>query len=463
MNSKQIQKTRRDFLTQSSVLATMGLATSLTPELLFGKSKTDLKGVTIEYWNMIGVQNKIVRQLSENIVKSFEKRTGAKVKVSWNGYGDIIGPKYRTNMIGGIKPTVFDACARWTGQLRGFLRPMNDFIDNNLDYQTKSAIDWTFPIIKKQNSGFKDSNNIMDMPFGLIAQAPALVRRDHFEKAGIDFDRNFPIRDTDHYVELCKQLQSSGIKYPTEVYGKIWDFADTQLNGWIRSVDATKDDFLDPTWSYSNATSDAWIKGVQFYVDLYRKHKFSSPQTVGSSDEASVEELIKGRKSIVHCDLLNRGTLLAKAPNEMSDGTIQWSPQFPITGGNSGSNSVLAWFPMYIVKQDGPDANLKEEAAFEFIKEWLLPENQIAYAKSSGFSVRKDTWDALNGSADGYAEAMKAMLDTRVPPGVWANHPKSVDFQYNLLAPHGQKMFQGSPVEKELEAYESKVNAALKA
>ena len=152
MNSKQIQKTRRDFLTQSSVLATMGLATSLTPELLFGKSKTDLKGVTIEYWNMIGVQNKIVRQLSENIVKSFEKRTGAKVKVSWNGYGDIIGPKYRTNMIGGIKPTVFDACARWTGQLRGFLRPMNDFIDNNLDYQTKSAIDWTFPIIKKQNS-----------------------------------------------------------------------------------------------------------------------------------------------------------------------------------------------------------------------------------------------------------------------------------------------------------------------
>ena len=454
---------RRDFLKRSGGLAALGIATSLTPELLFATAKTDLKGVTIDYWNMIGVQNKLVRQLSEDIIKSFEQRTGAKVNVSWNGYGDIIGPKYRTNLKGGIKPTLFDACARWTGQLRPFLRPMNDFIDNNLDATTRAAIEWTFPIIKQQNSGFSDADSIMDLPFGLIAQAPALVRRDHFEKAGIDFDKNFPIRDTDHYIELCKELQASGIKYPTEVYGKIWDFADTQLNGWIRSVDTTTDDFLDSTWSHSTATSEAWFKGVQFYIDVYRKHKVSSPKTVQSSDEASVEELIKGRKSIVHADLLNRGTLLTKAPDEMKDGTIQWSPQFPLTGGNSGSHACLAWFPMCIVKQDGPEAAIKEEATFEFIKEWLLPENQIAYAKVSGFGARKDTWKDLMGAPDKYAEAMIAMLETPVPPRAWANHPKSVDFQYNLLAPHGQKMFQGASVEEELKAYANEVNDALRA
>ena len=65
------------------------------------------------------------------------------------------------------------------------------------------------------------------------------------------------------------------------------------------------------------------------------------------------------------------------------------------------------------------------------------------------------------GAADGYGEAMIAMLETPTPPRAWSNHPKSVDFQYNLLAPHGQKMLQGAPVETELKAYAAKVDEAL--
>jgi hypothetical protein len=36
-----------------------------------------------------------------------------------------------------------------------------------------------------------------------------------------------------------------------------------------------------------------------------------------------------------------------------------------------------------------------------------------------------------------------------------------VDFQYNLIAPHGQKMLQGASVEEELAAYAKEVDAAL--
>ena len=129
----------------------------------------------------------------------------------------------------------------------------------------------------------------------------------------------------------------------------------------------------------------------------------------------------------------------------------------------SDDNLQLPELYPHIVKQDGVDAAIKEEAAFEFIKEWLLPENQIAYAKVSGFGSRKDTWNELMGAPDGYAEAMIAMLNTPTPPRAWANHPKSVDFQYNLLAPHGQKMLQGAPVEAELKAYADEVNETLKA
>jgi hypothetical protein len=52
------------------------------------------------------------------------------------------------------------------------------------------------------------------------------------------------------------------------------------------------------------------------------------------------------------------------------------------------------------------------------------------------------------------------MIDDK--SGVWSNHPRSVDIQYNLLALHGQKMLQGAPVEEELAAYAEEVNRALK-
>jgi multiple sugar transport system substrate-binding protein len=452
---------RRDFLRMTTALGALGITTSLTPDLLYAQAKTDLSGVEIDYWNMIGVQNKLVRQLSESIVKAFEQKTGAKVNTTWNSYGDIIGPKYRTNFQGGVKPVVFDATDRWTGQLRDFLRPMDEFIEGSWEDEARGGIEWCLPLIRQQNSGFPNGNEICDLPFALIPQAPYVARRDHFEQAGLDFEQNFPIRDTDHFVEVCKEIQGkAGIQFPTEVYGKIWDFGDTQLNGWIRSLSLDDSNFITADWSQSNATTDAWIKGVQFYVDLFQKHKLSSPNSPQSTDEEAVEQLIRGQKSIVHCDILNRGTLLDKLPEQMADGTIMWGPHFPITGGSSGSQTFLSSATFEIVRQDGDDAEIKEQAAWEFIKEWFLPENQVAYAKTAGLCARQDIWPELMGAPDQYAEAGTRMIDDK--SGIWSNHPKSVDIQYNLLAPHGQKMLQGAPVADELAAYAEEVNAALK-
>ncbi len=451
----------RGFLKRSSALAALGITTSLTPDLAFGQAKTDLKGVTIDYWNMIGVQNKIVRQNSEDIVKAFEQKTGAKVNVTWNGYGDIIGPKYRTNFVGGVKPTVFDTASRWVNQLREFLHPLDNYVDSALDADARAGIQWYFPLNEEENRGFPDKDVLYGLPFNIVMQAPYLCRRDHFEKAGIDFDTNYPIRDTDHYIELCKEIQAkAGIQYPTEVYGKIWDFGDTQLNGWIRSLSIADSDFLNADWTKSNARSQAWKQGCQFYVDVFQKHKLSSPNTPQSTDEEAVDQFIVGRKSIVHCDILNRGTLLDRIPDQVADGTVMWGPHFPIAGGTSGSQCFLGPNSFYIVKQEGADAEIKQQAAFEFIKEWFLPENMIAVAKSSGLCARKDLWDQLKGEPDHSVEAEIATIGDN--PGMWNGHPRSVDFQYNLLAPHGQKMLQGASVEDELAAYADEVDKALK-
>jgi ABC-type glycerol-3-phosphate transport system substrate-binding protein len=454
-------QSRRDFLKRTSALAAFGITTSLTPDLAFGQAKTDLSGVTIDYWNMIGVQNKIVRQVSEDIVNAFQKKTGATVNVTWNGYGDIIGPKYRTDFLGGVQPTVFDTASRWVNQLRKFLVPLNDYVDSALDPDTRAGIEWYFPLNEEENRGFPDKDRLYGLPFNIVMQAPYLIRRDHLEKAGIDFDANYPIRDTDHYIELCKEVQAkAGIPYPTEVYGKIWDFGDTQLNGWIRSLSIADSDFLNADWTKSNARSDAWKQGCQFYVDVFRKYKLSSPNTPQSTDEDAVDQFIVGRKSIVHCDILNRGTLLDRIPEQVADGTVMWGPHFPITGGTSGSQCFLGPNSFYIVKQTGADAEVKQQAAWEFIKEWFLPENMIAVAKSSGLCSRKDLWDQLKGEPDHSVEAEIATIGDN--PGMWTGHPRSVDFQYNLLAPHGQKMLQGASVEDELIAYADEVDKVLK-
>jgi ABC-type glycerol-3-phosphate transport system substrate-binding protein len=409
---------------------------------------------------MVQQQNPIVKKLCISIVKAFEKKTGCKVNMTMEGYGSIIGPKYRTNFVAGKKPTVMDATPRWTGQIRNFLRPLDDLIEKEWDQKAREGISWFLPLNQKQNSGYADKDSIKDLPFIFIAQAPVVTRKDHWKKAGIDFDSNWPIRDTDHFLELCNAFKTAGVtEYPTEVYGKIWDAGDTQLNGWIRSIDKETSHFINDDWSKSYGDSEAWIKGLQFYVDVFRKYQYSSPDSPQSSDEASVEQLIRGIKTLVHCDILNRGTFLARMPNEMKDGTIQWGPHFPITGGTSGSVAFLSCMSQSIVKQEGPDAKIKEQAAWEFIKEWFVEENQIALAKSSGPCSRRDLWDKLKGEPDNYAESQFAMMND---PGVWTNHPKGVDIQYNLFAPHCQKAMGGADVATELKAYAEEVNKILK-
>ena len=404
---------------------------------------------------MIGVQNKLVRQLSETIVKGFEQKTGAKVNLTWNSYGDIIGPKYRTNFQGGVKPTVFDAFDRWTGQLRPFLRPMNDFIESSLRRGgTQRQLQWTLPLVD-ENCGFKDASNIYDLPFALIPQAPILVRRDHFEKAGLDFDQEFPIRDTDHYVEVCKELQAkASIQYPTEVYGKIWDFGDTQLNGWVRSLDS-RQRLPQRGLDESTATSEAWLGAS------------SSKSTYSRSTTQLAQHAAEHRRG--------GGRAADPGPEE-----------------HRARRHPQSRHPAR--EDDGPDADGTVHVGATFPGErrqvglQTLPLHGHVRDRPPGRARRGDQGAGGLGAGQGVVAAGKPGRPTPRPPacapaktccpsswahptatprpapamikdksGVWSNHPRSVDFQYNLLAPHGQKVLQGAPVADELAAYAEEV------
>jgi hypothetical protein len=66
----------------------------------------------------------------------------------------------------------------------------------------------------------------------------------------------------------------------------------------------------------------------------------------------------------------------------------------------------------------------------------------------------------LKGAPDHYVEATIQMMERN--PGVWSNHPKSVDIQYNLFAPRIQRAMGGADVASELHAYAKEVNKIVK-
>ena len=150
----------------------------------------------IDYWNMIGVQNKLVRQLSESIIKAFEQKTGATVNTTWNSYGDIIGPKYRTNFQGGVKPVVFDATDRWTGQLREFLYPMNEFIEGAWTKARKGTCSgccrWSSGRIAALRTPSHLRSAFRADSAGALHRAPRPLREGRAR-----LRQDFPIRDTD--------------------------------------------------------------------------------------------------------------------------------------------------------------------------------------------------------------------------------------------------------------------------
>ena len=398
------------------------------------------------------------------MIKAFEMRTGATVNRSTLSWNDFAGPKMRTNMQNGIIPTMFNSSDRWTGQFRalGFLRPLDDFINDRLDASLRESIEWLFPIIAEQNRGFEDPETIYDFPHCLQAQSPLLVRVDHVAEIGIDVDKDFPLRDSDHFLEVCLELKKAGRQYPTEIYGSRGDMFDTHQPGLIRFLDLESSHFIDPTWSRSMARSDAWLQTFEFYADIYRKHELSSPNTLKSGDEYCLEHLILGRRSIANIDFSNRGTLVEKGQDLIDEGKVRYFPNFHMAGGTTGCSTFLINYQVNICNQTGPDAAIKEEAAFELIKEFMLPENQATTGKLLAFPSRKDVWDSLRGTPDRFADVSIEMFGQ---PGLagWYNHPKSIDYQYFLPHPRGQKFLQGASVKEELSAYADEVDAALKA
>lgn len=449
---------RRDFLKQAALTSafTLGGLAILPKGISWGKR--EFSGITIDYWNQINVQNRLVKVEAERAVREFEKATGAKVNISWHSYGDIIGPKYRTNFKAGVRPTLFDSDMEWAGAIRKYLRPFNDLIETDLDKKIRESIRWMEPYLKDMNRCWPDKEKIYSMVLWSNVCNPLCTRTDHWKKAGINFEENWPIRSYDHFIDICQRFKKAGVsEYPTEVYGSTFDAGDCALPCWAVAKDRERGTFFNKDCSDVNVDSNVWLETIQQYVDIFRKYHLASPRSPKSGDEVAAEEIALGKKSLVDIEYSNRGILMDRAPELLEKGVIQWGPSFDLGSGSVGNFHIWSF---HIVKQEGPDAEVKERCAWELIKFLLKPESQIAIAKPLGsLPLRKDLWDQLKGTPEHLIEPHIQMEKTR--PRVWSSHPLQVDVQYNKFGPRMSNILRGRDLKEEISAYVKEIRTAL--
>ena len=199
-----------------------------------------------------------------------------------------------------MKPTVFDAFDRWTGQLRDFLLPMNDFIESSLDAEARKGLHGLCRWFKRPEPRLQAtrSNDLRPAfradPAGAAPGAPRPFREGRARLRGRISRSGTPTT----YVEVCKQIQAKA-RSSTRPRSTARSGTSATPSSTAGSARSHRGPAISSTTTgrKSNARRKPGSKGVQFYVDVFQKYKLSSPNTPQSTDEEAVELFIRGRRA----------------------------------------------------------------------------------------------------------------------------------------------------------------------
>jgi multiple sugar transport system substrate-binding protein len=124
-------------------------------------------------------------------------------------------------------------------------------------------------------------------PMGLIYNAKA------FQEAGLDPDR--PPRTWEELLEYAKKLTRDG-KYGIGLFGKGDNSSVWRLWYWWMSNGA---EVLTPDGKRSAINSPAFVEAIDFWADLYRKHKVAPPSVPANSFGENNQLLAQGVVAMV--------------------------------------------------------------------------------------------------------------------------------------------------------------------
>lgn len=408
----------------------------------------DFSDVTFNYWNIINIQNRNARELSKQIVKEFEQETGATVNINFSGYGDLVGSKWRTAWKNDSYPVLYDNLTYLGGHLNHKVVPVSEYIDQ-FDEQLIERYQWILDLMAKQTyRGYEGSglDRVYEMPFGLDVREPNIVRKDHFEKAGVSWEDNMPPKNYDQFIDTMKTVQKEGpANTGYQVYGAVHDWSDVQTIPWQIANSGSDGLYLDENAKEPNLDKQSWIDTYQKYVDVYREHGLCGQKTPSMSDEETVPNIISGNWTAGSMDPFNHPSLARQAPELANSGKVKYVPQFKNDnlpkGGFIWGNVGLA------LTQKPPGAkqsdwDRKQKAAIALMQKFLKKETQRKSWKGFGtLPARKDVWSELERNPHGLVDLLVSMAE-ETDYAVSAR-PGIANIYSTLTGPTAQKALRG--------------------
>jgi ABC-type glycerol-3-phosphate transport system substrate-binding protein len=406
--------------------------------------EVDISGTSFTYWSAVHSQSRSARRTMERFINRFEQATGATVNVSWESYSNILGAKWRQEFSRGNYPVLYDSVSRFGGTwVEGdWVYPFEEYSDQ-FDSATLDGLEWLLEVMRDQYRNY--GGRAYEVPLGFLAIEPFVARMDHFEQAGLDPSSDYPPTSVEEIVEVGTTLQEQGPgQYGFQVHGKADDATDNILPQWTLAKGGAEEGLLvDRDVTDTIVDNDVWIESVTQYVDMFREHDLSNPQTPNSGDEDVVNWMAQEQVSMSQIDFLNEPTLVERYPDLMENGTIKWAPSF---GGQSGQRCLVTPFTFGITKPpDGANASQyeqKQQAAIQFLKAWMAESFQTELFANIGLlPVRDDVWEVLPERADNSLQSIFTMA--RESDFGFTAHPQQSQMLYGIFAPYVQQALRG--------------------
>lgn len=412
-------------------------------------SSKPFSGVTLDYWNIINVQSRSARTLSEEFVKEFEQDTGATVNVNWTGYSALTGSKWINEFENGNNPVLYDSAMYQSGKIvgGGHVKPLAEYKDR-LNEEVLSNIEWTYDQLEQVWRPYEGSGpeHFFEIPYGLQPREPQAARVDHFEEAGLDIEDDFyNISGYDQLVDVATTLKQDG---PADVgysiFGAEFDCTDVQQIIWAVAEGGKDGLYLNEDATDTNFDNEVWKDTFRKYVELKTKHGLAPQNAAQLADEKSVPQLVAGNWSISSMDFQNHGEFMAQGEKLMKDGTIQYGTMWPGKADQKGFNYS---FPSLGItrKPNGVDQakwDRKEEAAIEFINRWYTKDFQMRQFRQFGnLPIRQDLWEELPRAEHRRVEvALELAKNSKYSV---ACHPQMGSIFSSIPAPHAQDAING--------------------
>ena len=342
-----------------------------------------------------------------------------------------------------------DTSSRWVEPAaRVPLSRLNDYVNNDLGRRSRAtASRGCSRSMRRRTAASPTRTSSTGCRSTSSCRRPIWLGATISSRPGSTSTSNYPIRDTDHYIEVCKVIQEkAGIavsdrglrqdlglrRHPAERLDPL------AVDRGQRLPERRLDQEQGP------------LGGLEAGLPVLRRRVPQAPAVLAQL----AAEHRRGDGRPVHprpqehraLRLLNRGTLLTASPSRWQTAPDVWGPHFPITGGTSGSQCFIGPTRSTSSARKGPDAEIKQQAVLG-VHQGVVPAREHDRGRQElGPAARAAiSGTQLKGEPDrcGRGGDRRRIGDK---PGMWTGHARSVDFQYNLLAPHGQRMLQGEPV-----------------